>query len=129
MGVVYESLTTKEFEMGYDKMDKDLNLKGNKWLIELYEGRQRWVPTFVKDKEKHVDFDTMNVTIALWTKFPLELQFRSVYTNSMFHKVQVELRDMKYYDVMYLKRKGPDTIYKVLERVLMKDDATKSVEV
>ncbi|CAK7328008.1 unnamed protein product [Dovyalis caffra] len=38
ISVVYESLTTEEFERVWDKMFKDFDLKGKKWSVEFYEG-------------------------------------------------------------------------------------------
>ncbi|CAK7328833.1 unnamed protein product [Dovyalis caffra] len=61
-------------------------------------------------------------------QIPIRALISSVYTNLMFREVQVELHDMNYYDVVFLKRKGPDIIYKVSDRVFVKDGTTKLLE-
>ncbi|XP_062083677.1 protein FAR-RED IMPAIRED RESPONSE 1-like [Humulus lupulus] len=46
---VYNSLTREELERTWGLFINDFNLQDNAWLNGLYEGRNRWVPTFVKD--------------------------------------------------------------------------------
>ncbi|KAL7227681.1 hypothetical protein ACSBR1_022531 [Camellia fascicularis] len=47
--VVYDSLTTEEFEKRWDRFIEMFELQSNEWLLGLYEERHRWVPAFVKD--------------------------------------------------------------------------------
>ncbi|GKC54438.1 FAR-RED impaired response 1-like protein [Tanacetum coccineum] len=46
---VYDSLTSSEFEASWNTMLETYKLENNKWLIDLYAERQRWLPCFVKD--------------------------------------------------------------------------------
>ncbi|XP_019425161.1 PREDICTED: protein FAR1-RELATED SEQUENCE 4-like [Lupinus angustifolius] len=46
--VVYDTLTTNEFERNWKKIMEDFSLEDNKWLKELFLQRHRWVPLFVK---------------------------------------------------------------------------------
>ena len=47
--VVYDSLTTIEFEACWNKLIGKFDLENNEWLNGLYNERHRWVPVFVKD--------------------------------------------------------------------------------
>ena len=46
--VVYDSLTSIEFEEVWHDMLDNYDLGDNQWLNGLYEERYRWVPCFVK---------------------------------------------------------------------------------
>ncbi|XP_056695702.1 protein FAR1-RELATED SEQUENCE 5-like [Spinacia oleracea] len=50
LDVVYENLIVDEFENKWAQMIKDFKLEENNWFQTLYEGREKWVPVFVKDK-------------------------------------------------------------------------------
>jgi zinc finger SWIM domain-containing protein 3 len=46
--VVYDSLTTNEFETAWKMIVEEFDLEDNEWLRELYLERHRWVPTFIR---------------------------------------------------------------------------------
>lgn len=50
LDVVYENLIVDEFENKWAQMIKDFKLEENNWFQTLYEGREKWVPVFLKDK-------------------------------------------------------------------------------
>ena len=52
--VVHDSLSKVEFEESWSMFIKNYKLESNEWLIELYEERHRWVPSFVKDMPKRM---------------------------------------------------------------------------
>ncbi|KAL0010130.1 hypothetical protein SO802_005238 [Lithocarpus litseifolius] len=47
--VVYDSLTKEEFEERWGRFIEKYHLESHEWLLELYNERYYWVPTFVKD--------------------------------------------------------------------------------
>ena len=47
--VVYDSLTTEEFEERCGRFIEKYHLESHEWLLELYNERYYWVPAFVKD--------------------------------------------------------------------------------
>ncbi|XP_044479705.1 protein FAR-RED IMPAIRED RESPONSE 1-like isoform X2 [Mangifera indica] len=47
--IVYDSLTSDEFEERWNKFIDKYNLLNNAWLLGLYNERRRWVPAFLKD--------------------------------------------------------------------------------
>ena len=47
--VVYDSLTTEEFEERWGRFIEKYHLESHEWLLELYNERYYWVPAFVKD--------------------------------------------------------------------------------
>ncbi|XP_010250207.1 PREDICTED: protein FAR1-RELATED SEQUENCE 6 [Nelumbo nucifera] len=46
---IYKSLTVDEFETAWEDMIQRYGVGDHEWLQALYEDRQRWVPTFLKD--------------------------------------------------------------------------------
>ncbi|XP_059640548.1 protein FAR1-RELATED SEQUENCE 6-like [Cornus florida] len=49
ISIVYDSITSTDFEENWVKMIETYNLHHNEWLNSLYVDRYHWVPTFVKD--------------------------------------------------------------------------------
>ena len=47
--VVYNSLSTIEFETSWNRLIDDFKLEDNDWLLGLYIERRRWVPALVKN--------------------------------------------------------------------------------
>ncbi|KAJ4821669.1 Protein FAR1-RELATED SEQUENCE 6 [Rhynchospora pubera] len=47
--VVYDTLTTADFEREWADMVKQYNLYDNHWMTALFEERDKWVPAFIKD--------------------------------------------------------------------------------
>ncbi|XP_058217322.1 protein FAR1-RELATED SEQUENCE 5-like [Rhododendron vialii] len=45
---IWNSETPEQFEAGWVEVVKKFNLSGNDWLQNLYEIRERWIPTYVK---------------------------------------------------------------------------------
>ena len=48
LSIVYNSHTPIEFEESWHDMLDKYDLRNNQWLNDLYEERNRWVPTFMK---------------------------------------------------------------------------------
>ncbi|XP_077246401.1 protein FAR-RED IMPAIRED RESPONSE 1-like [Tasmannia lanceolata] len=46
---IYDSITAEEFERRWMKLIAKFGLVENEWLQTLYEDRQQWVPTYLKD--------------------------------------------------------------------------------
>uniref|UniRef100_A0A2N9EY90 Protein FAR1-RELATED SEQUENCE n=1 Tax=Fagus sylvatica TaxID=28930 RepID=A0A2N9EY90_FAGSY len=46
---VYQSLTNEQFEKRWWKMVDKFELKENEWFHSLYEDRDKWVPTYMRD--------------------------------------------------------------------------------
>lgn len=46
---IYQSWTDEQFEKKWGKMVDRFELGENKWLHSLYEDREKWVPTYMKD--------------------------------------------------------------------------------
>ncbi|KAJ3682653.1 hypothetical protein LUZ60_015226 [Juncus effusus] len=47
--VVYDTLTTVDFEKEWMDMFKQYNLYDNNWMSMLFEERDKWVPAYIKD--------------------------------------------------------------------------------
>uniref|UniRef100_J3LBW7 Protein FAR1-RELATED SEQUENCE n=1 Tax=Oryza brachyantha TaxID=4533 RepID=J3LBW7_ORYBR len=47
--VVYDSLNRDDFDRGWMKMIDEFSLQDNEWVVGLYDNRDLWVPTYVKD--------------------------------------------------------------------------------
>jgi MULE transposase domain/FAR1 DNA-binding domain/SWIM zinc finger len=47
--VVYDTLTTADFERDWADMVKQYNLYDNHWMTALFEERDKWVPAYIKD--------------------------------------------------------------------------------
>ncbi|KAK3144479.1 hypothetical protein QOZ80_4AG0313600 [Eleusine coracana subsp. coracana] len=47
--VVYDTITTADFEREWAEMINQYNLQDNQWLTTLFEERAKWVPAYVKD--------------------------------------------------------------------------------
>ncbi|KAK1581752.1 hypothetical protein Q3G72_008723 [Acer saccharum] len=47
--IVYDSLTNNDFENRWNHLIEKYDLHSNEWLLGLYDERQCWVPTFLKD--------------------------------------------------------------------------------
>ncbi|KAG0526276.1 hypothetical protein BDA96_06G132100 [Sorghum bicolor] len=47
--VVYDTITSADFEREWVEMINQYNLHDNQWLTTLYEERAKWVPAYVKD--------------------------------------------------------------------------------
>ncbi|KAK1423954.1 hypothetical protein QVD17_19265 [Tagetes erecta] len=41
-----DSLTPAEFEEGWHTVIKDFELSNNNWLVDIYEMRESWIPTY-----------------------------------------------------------------------------------
>ncbi|XP_077249116.1 protein FAR-RED IMPAIRED RESPONSE 1-like [Tasmannia lanceolata] len=46
---IYSCMTVAEFEEKWEAMVRDYNLGDNDWVKLLFEGRQHWVPMYLKD--------------------------------------------------------------------------------
>lgn len=46
---IFKSLTNEKFERRWSKMVDRFNLRNDLWFQSLYEDRERWVPTYMKD--------------------------------------------------------------------------------
>lgn len=47
--VVYDTITSADFEREWAEMINQYNLHDNRWLTTLFEERAKWVPAYVKD--------------------------------------------------------------------------------
>ncbi|KAG2572834.1 hypothetical protein PVAP13_7KG204700 [Panicum virgatum] len=47
--VVYDTITSADFEREWVEMINQYNLHDNRWLTTLFEERAKWVPAYVKD--------------------------------------------------------------------------------
>ncbi|CAO2035449.1 unnamed protein product [Urochloa humidicola] len=47
--VVYDTITSADFEREWVEMINQYNLHDNRWLTTLFEEREKWVPAYVKD--------------------------------------------------------------------------------
>lgn len=47
--VVYDTITSADFEREWAEMINQYNLHDNQWLTTLFEERAKWVPAYVKD--------------------------------------------------------------------------------
>lgn len=47
--VVYDTITSADFEREWVEMINQYNLHDNRWLATLFEERAKWVPAYVKD--------------------------------------------------------------------------------
>jgi len=47
--VVYDTITSADFEREWVEMVNQYNLHDNRWLTTLFEERAKWVPAYVKD--------------------------------------------------------------------------------
>ncbi|KAL5577426.1 hypothetical protein UlMin_019125, partial [Ulmus minor] len=46
---IFKSWTNEQFEKRWGKMIDRFNLKGDLWLQSLYEDRERWIPTYMRE--------------------------------------------------------------------------------
>ncbi|XP_012065290.2 protein FAR-RED IMPAIRED RESPONSE 1 [Jatropha curcas] len=46
--LVFDSVSIDEFEKGWEMMLDWFNLHEHSWLIDLYEGKEKWVPIYVR---------------------------------------------------------------------------------
>ncbi|KAG2684075.1 hypothetical protein I3760_10G062200 [Carya illinoinensis] len=46
---IFKSWTNEQFERRWEKMVERFNLRNDIWFQQLYEDRQQWVPTYMKD--------------------------------------------------------------------------------
>ncbi|XP_026429348.1 protein FAR1-RELATED SEQUENCE 5-like [Papaver somniferum] len=47
--LIYDTQTPAEFETRWQKMLQKYSLEANKWLSDLYDDKERWIPCFVND--------------------------------------------------------------------------------
>jgi zinc finger SWIM domain-containing protein 3 len=71
------------------------------------------------EKENISDFNSFNSTIPCVTRFDIDKQFQSAYTNSKFKEFQEQLTNKMYCDRKFIQKEGAIEIYEVTEDVLI----------
>ncbi|XP_037410250.1 protein FAR1-RELATED SEQUENCE 6-like [Triticum dicoccoides] len=71
------------------------------------------------EKENIADFNSFYSTIPCITRFDIEKQFQSAYTNSKFKEFQEELTDIMYCDRKLIQKQGAIATYEITEDVLI----------
>ncbi|XP_037482142.1 protein FAR1-RELATED SEQUENCE 6-like [Triticum dicoccoides] len=74
------------------------------------------------EKENVADFNSFNSTIPCITRFDIEKQFQSIYTNSKFKEFQEELTDIMYCDRKFIQKEGAIETYEITEDVLIDEE-------
>ncbi|XP_031287102.1 protein FAR-RED IMPAIRED RESPONSE 1-like [Pistacia vera] len=128
---MYDSLTREEFKQRWTGFIDKYNLHNNEWLLGLYNERQRWVPSFVKDtfwaeKEKEVDFRSWKSWIPCITGYPMEKQFQEAYTTTKFKEFQQELTAKLHCEISSFRATESEIEY-IVKEVVMVGETCRSV--
>ncbi|KAK9071749.1 hypothetical protein SSX86_008178 [Deinandra increscens subsp. villosa] len=79
-----DSIDPEFFDGEWLKLMDDNDLASNKWLREMFEMREMWIPAYFRDEWIYTFPD-------IWTEFAIEEQAARIYTRAMFNDVQDEI--------------------------------------
>ncbi|GJW31967.1 FAR1-related sequence 5-like protein [Tanacetum coccineum] len=93
-----------EFEREWEIMIKDFQLDDNKWLQDMFDIRESWIPAFLRDElmaglmrttsryiERKNDHDSRYKNPKLKTDLQMEKEASTFYTRTVFFDVQDEI--------------------------------------
>ncbi|KAK1431466.1 hypothetical protein QVD17_07925 [Tagetes erecta] len=90
-------LTPTEFEERWLKIIMDYNLHVHKWLNDMYQIREQWIPVYFRDlpmcclMKTPSRIETMTSTPKYMTRLPIEMFASKIYTHEVFLDVRQEI--------------------------------------
>jgi hypothetical protein len=113
MSTTQRSESMNAFFDGYDNAKTTL-----KQFVTQYENALR----DKVEKGNIANFNSFYSTIPSITRFDIEKQFQSAYTNSKFKEFQEELTDIMYCDRKLIQKEGAMVTYEITEDVLIDEE-------
>ncbi|KAL6531352.1 hypothetical protein OROMI_027715 [Orobanche minor] len=133
--VVYDSLSTTEFESNWSMFIEEKELEKNEWLtlydesmnafFDGYVNSKTTLKQFVEqyenalrakvEKEKLADYSSLNTSLPCASKYKIEKQIQEIYTTRKFMEFQEEIKGKIYCNYSFVQLNSSTELYEVTE--------------